>query len=107
MDGYAHLWDPDPKKIEKSLGDMTIGENVYYGGLLRFDLSPKPAYYTIQNLIKNVWHTEAEITSDQNGTASFHGFYGEYDVTISAGGKEVCKTLNLSSKGYNDFNFEI
>ena len=45
VDGYAHFWDPDPAKIVASQGDMTIGENYYYGGLLRFDLSPKSAYH--------------------------------------------------------------
>jgi len=37
VDGYAHLWDPDPEKIKASQGDMTLGENYYHGGLLRFD----------------------------------------------------------------------
>ncbi len=52
VDGYAHLWDPDPEKIKASLGNMSIGENYYYGGLIRFDLSPKPAYLKLMELIK-------------------------------------------------------
>ena len=52
VDGYAHLWDTDPIKIAASQGNMAIGENYYYGGLLRFDMTPKPAYYTIKNLIQ-------------------------------------------------------
>ena len=82
VDGYAHLWDPDPAKIAASQGDMTIGENYYYGGLLRFDLSPKPAIMKIQELIHKRWHTETEIVTDQNGCACFRGFYGDYDVTL-------------------------
>ena len=107
VDGYAHLWDPDPEKIKKSQGDMTLGENYYYGGLLRFDLTPKPAYYTIKNLIQNKWHTETEITADNEGRAGFKGFYGEYDVEITIGKKIINKKINLSSKNKNEFIIEV
>ena len=102
VDGYAHLWDPSPEKIKASQGDMTLGENVYYGGLLRFDLSPKPAYYTIKNLIQNVWHTDAEVTTDENGEAMVRGFYGEYDVTYTVDGKESKKTIKISKEQQNN-----
>ncbi len=104
VDGYAHLWDPDPQKIAASQGDMSIGENYYYGGLLRFDLSPKPAYYKIKELTQKIWHTEDTVTTDENGNASFRGFYGEYDVEVEL--KNGHKTNNkflLSKKGNNDF----
>lgn len=105
VDGYAYV--ADPAKIKKSQGDMTLGENYYYGGLLRFDMTPKPAYYTIKNLIQKKWHTETEVVSDVDGMAKFKGFYGEYDVEITANGKTICETINLSSKGCNEFNLEI
>ena len=101
VDGYAHLWDPDPEKIKASQGDMTLGENYYYGGLLRFDLSPKPAYYTIKNLIQKVWHTKADIVTDKNGGCSFRGFYGDYELELELNGKTVKKTVLLSSKSDN------
>lgn len=104
VDGYAHLWDPSPEKIKASQGNMTLGENVYYGGLLRFDLSPKPAYYAIKNLIQNVWHTEAEVTTDENGEAIFRGFYGEYEVSYVVNGKEITKKINLSKDQKNKFS---
>ncbi len=105
VDGYAYV--ADPAKIKKSQGDMTLGENYYYGGLLRFDMTPKPAYYTIKNLIQKKWHTETEVVSDVDGMAKFKGFYGEYDVEITANGKTVCEKIKLSSKGCNEFNLEI
>lgn len=107
VDGYAHLWDPDPAKIKASQGDMTLGENYYYGGLLRFDMSPKPAYYKIKDLIQNKWHTETALASDKDGTARFKGFYGEYDVEIECQGRKVNKNIKLSSKGANTFEIVI
>jgi len=107
VDGYAHLWDPDLKKIRESQGNMSIGENVYYGGLLRFDMTPKPAYYTIKNLIEKKWHTDVDTVTDTDGKASFHGFYGDYDVTVVSGDVVINKTINLSSKSYNDFEIVI
>ena len=102
VDGYAHLWNPDPEEIKASQGNMSLGENYYYGGLLRFDLSPKPAYYTIKNLIQNVWHTEETLVTSEKGTCSFRGFYGEYELEFDEDGKTMKKTVFLSSKDDNE-----
>lgn len=107
VDGYAHLWDPDPVKIAASQGDMTLGENYYYGGLLRFDLSPKPAYFKIKELLQERWHTEAEVMTDENGCAAFRGFYGDYEIEISAGGRTFCQKLSLKKNGENQFSIVI
>ena len=107
VDGYAHLWDPDPEKIKASQGDMSIGENYYYGGLLRFDLSPKPAYLKLKDLIQNVWHTEEDITTDAEGSARFRGFYGNYNVTVTVDGKTVTKTIQLSKKSENEVKITL
>ena len=107
VDGYAHLWDPDPEKIKASQGDMTLGENYYYGGLLRFDMTPKKAYYTIKDLIQKKWHTETELTVADDGTACFKGFYGDYDLQIETDGKVIEKTVKLYSKGKNKFEIIV
>lgn len=86
---------------------MTAGENYYYGGLIRFDMTPKPAYFTIKELLEKTWHTEKNVTTSAAGLTSFKGFYGSYDVTIEANGKKITKELNLSSKANNSFCFEI
>ncbi len=98
IDGYAYVPDPNPEKIKASQGDMTLGENRYYGGLLRYDLSPKPAYYKIKELIHERWHTEESLVTADNGTCSFRGFYGQYELEICVDGKEITKTVTLSSK---------
>ena len=107
VDGYAHFWDPDPAKIIASQGDMTIGENYYYGGLLRFDLSPKPAYNKIKELLQKRWHTETEIVTDENGCATFRGFYGNYDAEIELNGQVLCKELTLKKSSGNEFVIAI
>lgn len=101
VDGYTHFSNPDPEKIKASQGDMSLGENQYYGGLLRFDLSPKPAYYKIKELIQQRWHTEAELVTSQDGSCGFRGFYGQYEIEISSGGKTITRMIQLSSKSDN------
>lgn len=80
VDGYAAFAEQ---------GDMTSGENYFYGGLLRFDMTPKPAYYTIKNLFEKKWHTELTAVTSDNGSAVFNGFYGMYDITAEADGKQL------------------
>lgn len=89
VDGYAAFTEP---------GDMTSGENYYYGGLLRFDLSEKPAFQRIKHLVKDVWTTNEQLET-KGGAASFRGFYGEYEVeadgkkcivNFDKDGKEIC-----------------
>lgn len=99
VDGYAHVWDPDPAVIAASQGNMTQGENYYHGGLLRFDLSEKPAYTRLYNLIHKKWHTEGSYRTDGAGEISFRGFYGDYRVTVSKDGKEMQREIRLSKNG--------
>lgn len=102
VDGYAHLWSSDLEEIRASQGNMTIGENYYYGGLLRFDMSPKPAYFKLKELFQSRWHTEAELVTDEDGCASFRGFYGEYDAELLVDGTRSFKKLSLSQKSDNE-----
>lgn len=107
VDGYAYVEYSDPQKIAASQGDMTLGENYYYGGLLRFDLSPKPAYLKIKELIQERWHTDAELATDGNGYAQFRGFFGKYTVEISINGQSVIKEITLSQKAENKFEIVL
>ena len=86
-DGYAAFTTP---------GNMADGENYFRGGLLRFDMSEKPAYKRLYHLIKEVWTTDETPKVGKNGEVKFRGFYGEYEVT--AGGKTYAVTLNENGK---------
>ena len=96
VDGYAHIPNATEEEKKKSLGNMTIGENYYYGGLLRFDMSPKPSYMKIKELIQKRWHTEEKMFSNDRGVAAFRGFYGDYDIEIITPSKTVKKEIKLS-----------
>lgn len=99
VDGYAYVNSDDPEVIQNSQGNMEIGENRFYGGLLRFDMSPKPAYYALKNLIQKKWHTEVEGITDENGQLHFYGFLGAYDVYVERCAQAItvthCRNGNL------------
>lgn len=105
VDGYAHLWTQDREAIKASQGDMTLGENTYHGGLLRFDMSPKPAYFKMKELLTERWHTEEYLVSDENGEADFRGFFGDYDMEIE--GYTEKYTISLSKGKNNEFIFNM
>ncbi len=93
-DGYAH---------GTKMGDMTAGENRFYGGLLRHDMSKKPAYFAIEKLIKEEWHTDEESTTDTNGEVAFTGFYGEYEISIEDNGQVKQYKIHLEKDKGNKF----
>lgn len=96
-DGYAHVENADPTKIRESQGNMSLGENYYHGGLLRFDLSCKPAYERLKELVQRRWHTEFTAVADEKGNVDFRGFYGSYELEVNGEVRE----FNLSSKSEN------
>ena len=85
-DGYA-AWAPQ--------GDMTAGENYFRGGLLDYNLQPKPAYEALRRLFNEEWTTDVTVETDAEGKAKFLGFFGEYD--ICAGGETERVTLRKTA----------
>lgn len=53
-------------------------ENHCRGGLFHHDLTPKKSALMLKKLFGEIWHTEAELTTDKNGYVDLRGFYGEY-----------------------------
>ncbi len=99
IDGYAYVPNPTPEAIRHTQGNMSVGENVYYGGLLRFDMSPKPAYLKLKELITEVWHTELEADIDETGCVDFRGFYGDYELEIELDGRKIKQMIALTKEG--------
>lgn len=107
VDGYAATAAKTREECVKEMGNMTIGENVYYGGLIRFDMTPKPAYYRLKNLIEKVWNTSVVGQTNAQGEYKTRGFYGKYDIEITVDGKTICKTVQHSKKGDGKFIIQI
>jgi GH35 family endo-1,4-beta-xylanase len=62
-------------------------------GFLRKDLTPKPMYHALKDLIKGKWWTVTEAKVGRRGRAGFRGFYGEYKVEVVSGGKKLVGTF--------------
>ena len=88
-------------------GDMTCGENRYRGGLLRFDLSPKPAFFAVRDLFRKEWHTHEEMTADGDGRVCFKGFYGKYEITVRLKDRTAVRTVDFSKQGERDVTLTV
>ncbi len=107
VDGYGYAPVPEGQDPRSAIGVMDKGENAYYGGLLRFDLSPKPAFKRLKYLLEEEWHTEQAMITDDEGEISFRGFYGEYNVNVEVNGKLITKTVKLSKNADNNFKIKL
>jgi endo-1,4-beta-xylanase len=58
-------------------------------GLIRADMTPKPAYESLLKLIKGTWWTQASLQADAAGAAQLRGFLGQYRVTVVAQGRRT------------------
>jgi GH35 family endo-1,4-beta-xylanase len=56
-------------------------------GLLRRDMTPKPVYEELHELIRETWWTKVATKTTADGTASFRGFLGDYRVTVKTEGR--------------------
>ncbi|MBI4976269.1 MAG: endo-1,4-beta-xylanase [Spirochaetes bacterium] len=83
------------------------GENSLRAGLVNFDMTPKPAYLAIQNLIKKQWRTDTGLAYQQGAVNKFRGFFGEYEVKIKAGAQTFTRSLQLSKGNLNLFRFVL
>ena len=61
-------------------------------GLLRSDLTPKPIYDRLLEMVKGEWWTQSQGRTDGKGEYRFRGFCGEYEVTV----RSTQRTLALS-----------
>ncbi len=66
-------------------------------GLLRADMTPKPAYEALTKLIKGKWWTRTDARVSRQGRAQFHGFFGEYKLTAQEGGRELTGTFSFDA----------
>lgn len=71
-----------------------------FGGLLRSDLSPKPVYSRLKDLLTKEWATNTVVLTNGDGEATFRGFKGAYDISLSYNGKTYgIDNFNIRSTG--------
>lgn len=70
------------------------------GGLLRADLTAKPAYTALKQLITEEWHTAVNAAT-ASGAVNFDGFHGKYTATATLNGKSAQTTFHVSKDGSN------
>jgi endo-1,4-beta-xylanase len=64
-------------------------------GLVRSDMSPKPAYEQLHGLIKGQWWTKVETTTGSGGSANLEGFLGEYAIEARLADRPLTGTFLL------------
>jgi endo-1,4-beta-xylanase len=64
-------------------------------GLIRDDMTPKPAYNELKKLIKGKWWTKTETTTKAAGNADFRGFYGQYTVSAYIDSQKLSGSFTL------------
>ena len=67
------------------------------GGIIRRDLTPKPAYDRLVSLIHGRWWTDEAAVTDCDGQATVRAFHGEYEITVRAGGSPVTRAITVHS----------
>lgn len=78
-------WNTVDNMCYVSEENSSWNENNCRAGLFRRDLTPKPAALMLKKLFGEVWHTELEVMTDEDGFAVFSGFFGEYVASFDGG----------------------
>lgn len=55
-------------------------------GVVNDDLSPKPVYYALDDLINHQWHSDAQGKTNLTGIFRTRLFCGDYDITVTVNG---------------------
>ncbi len=66
-------------------------------GLVRNDMTPKPAYERLCELIKNTWWTKRGARTGSEASVPFEGFLGDYEVEASYGNRQLTGRFALDN----------
>ena len=61
----------------------------------------------IRELFGKTWRTNLELDTDNADHAAFKGFFGEYELEITANGKTVNRSIHLDRQCSAKFNLVI
>jgi endo-1,4-beta-xylanase len=77
-------------------------------GLLRADLSPKPAYERLQSLVKGAWWTRATGRTNARGELPVQAFLGRHRITVTpAEGDPVTRDVDWRAGQRNRYEFKV
>ncbi len=77
-------------------------------GLVREDMSPKPAYEALLRLVKGEWWSRGEYHTDDNGKLRGRVFYGEHRFAVElADGRRTEVVLHVAKGGPNAFQIRL
>lgn len=65
------------------------------GGLVRANLTPKPAYNVLKQLITEEWNTSENGQTASDGAFYFDGYHGDYTVEVVYNGKTYNATMRV------------
>ncbi len=71
------------------------------GGIVRRDLTPKPAYEALNRLINQEWRTTVSAETDADGRLTFRGFHGRYEAVAVHRGVTRTAHCRVASEGEN------
>ncbi len=75
-------------------------------GWLRRDMSPKPVYERLMELIKGEWWTKEKGVTDGNGVWRTRAFFGDYELTIRTQ-SGVVKSIPVTAQQGRENKFEV
>ncbi|MBQ0003988.1 MAG: endo-1,4-beta-xylanase [Treponema sp.] len=95
---YRNLFENHPLVTAITNWDYTDGAWLNApSGLIRRDGSLKPAYTRLHKLIKEEWHTELDLITDENGFVEVEGFKGKYELSDGISKAEFTLKSGLDS----------
>lgn len=76
-------------------------------GLLRQDMSAKPAYEALRKLIRQQWWTQVTLQTGGDGCVAFRGFLGDYRLQATVGGQVVALDAELRAGAENQWDLRF
>ena len=65
-------------------------------GLLRMDMTKKPAYNRLLTLVRDKWWSRGDVYTGDDGIARMRGFYGTYKIVVEKEGKRTATTIHIA-----------
>jgi endo-1,4-beta-xylanase len=65
-------------------------------GLIRADMTPKPVYEGLRDLIRGKWWTRTTAETGADGRVKIEGFLGDYEVTVQQDGRRLAGRFSLT-----------